>query len=132
MKTVLRMIDFTNLIMIDIDVWDRIEQKLANMLIALDTGASITTISDDILQKLGYDTSVGLVNSITTASGKNYVRTVTLDRIILGDIELTDIETYAHTFPQGSFLTGVLGLNVLRQFDLNLVFSKKRIEFTLI
>ena len=37
---------------------------------------------------------------------------------------------YAHSFPQESFATGVLGLNVLSLFDVNLLFSKQLIELT--
>ena len=51
---------------------------------------------------------------------------------MLDVIEINNVLVYAHTFPQESFASGVLGLNVLSKFDVNLLFSKKLIELTLI
>lgn len=65
---------------------------------------------------------------ITTASGIEYVDSVIIDKIKLGNYELENIEVYAHTFPQESFSLGVIGLNVLKEFDVNLIFSKRYIE----
>ena len=94
----------------------------------LDTGASVTTISTDMLHKLGYGISSGKEKRIITASSVEYVRPVMIDKISIGGIELENIEVYAHTFPESSFSLGVLGLNVLRHFDVSLFFSKKEIE----
>jgi len=44
--------------------------------------------------------------------------------IKLDTYEINDVLVYAHTFPQESFSTGVLGLNVLSLFYVNLLFSK--------
>jgi len=110
----LPMASLSNLIMINIEIWHKERQKFVNMLIACDTGASVTTISSDILQKLGYDSTRGDVKRITTASTVNYVKSVNIDQIRIGETEThicTDIESYAHTFPAESMITGVLGLN---------------------
>jgi hypothetical protein len=40
------------------------------------------------------------------------------------------VEVYGHMFPEESFSLGVLGLNVLKQFDIELLFSTKNITFT--
>jgi len=50
-----------------------------------------------------------------------------LEKIKLGNMELKNIPVYAHTFPQESFSTGVLGLNVLQDFDIQLLFSRQQI-----
>ena len=65
---------------------------------------------------------------ITTASGVEHVREVIIDKIRLGDFVLDDTTVYAHNFPEDAFTIGVIGLNVLSQFDINMLFSKKTIE----
>ena len=135
MKIILPMVSFSNLIMVDISVWHKEKQKLVNMLITCDTGASVTTISNDLLQRLGYETTAGITKRITTASTVNYVKSVMVDKFVIGKsekVQLSDIEVYAHTFPEESFSSGVLGLNFFSMFDsVNFVFNKKVIEFTM-
>lgn len=48
------------------------------MMVVFDTGASVTTISKDILYQLGYDVSECEKARITTASGVAYVDVVGL------------------------------------------------------
>ena len=100
------------------------------MMITLDTGASVTTISTDLLHNIGYNTTGGKELRIITASGVEYVKSVYLDKMKIGAFEIENVEVYSHTFPESSFSLGVLGLNVLRQFDTNLLFSKNEVEFT--
>ena len=116
------------MIMIDVHLWNINRQNYDQMLITIDTGASVTTVSSDILVKLGYDVALGENRRITTASGVEYVKSINISKLKIGNFELSDIEVYAHSFPQESFSLGVLGLNVLRNFDVNLLFSKGRIE----
>ena len=37
---------------------------------------------------------------------------------------------YAHSLQEEGFTTGIIGLNVLSMFDINLIFSKQIIELT--
>jgi predicted aspartyl protease len=130
MKIILPMSRFNNLIMVDVFIWNVKWQKYNQMLITLDTGASVTTISSDILHKLGYDVTSGNSRRITTASGIEYVRALNIEKLKIGSKEQMNVEIYAHSFPQESFSLGVLGLNVLQKFDVNLLFSRDRIELT--
>ena len=130
MKIELPMVSFSNLIMVNIWIWDKTEEKYVNMLITCDTGASITTISADLLHKIGYDTTTGITKRITTASSVEYVKSIQLEKMMIGDIEIFDIEVYAHSFPPESFSFGVLGLNVFTLFDVSFLFSKKIIGFS--
>jgi len=131
MKTVLDMSFSSELIMVNVGLWSRANNDYGHMLITVDTGASVTTISTDLLHNLGYAVSTGKQKRIITASSVEYVRSVIIDKLSIGGIELEDIEVYAHTFPESSFSMGVLGLNVLRNFDVNLLFSRNEIELTL-
>jgi len=96
--------------------------------LTFDTGATVTTISSEILSRLGYDIASGKVQKITTGSGVAHLREIIVDKLMLGKLELKDVKVYAHDFPDECFTTGVIGLNVLSQFDILLSFSKKIIS----
>ena len=128
MITVLDLNFLSGLVMVDISVWDKVIDGYSQMSITVDTGATVTTISTDILHRLGYDTISGKKKRIITASSVEYVSTVTISKMKLGEIELENIDVYAHTFPESSFSVGVLGLNVLKNFDVSFLFSKNEIE----
>ena len=118
----------SNLVMVDIKLWNKKKNAYSKLSITVDTGASVTTISSDILIRAGYDVSQGQTKKITTASGTEFVKEIIVDKIQLDNIVLNNVIVYAHTFPQESFSTGVLGLNVLAEFDVNFLFSKGIIE----
>ena len=131
-KVTLKMDLFTGLVMSYIKIWNKEIDSYSPVYIAIDTGASITTLSKDVLYLAGYDVTGGVSKRITTASGVEYVKEVVIDKLMLGRIVLYDVMVYAHTFPQESFSSGVLGINVLSLFDVNLLFSKQLIELTMI
>ncbi|MDR1705622.1 MAG: retroviral-like aspartic protease family protein [Clostridiales bacterium] len=82
----------------------------------LDTGASITTISRMILLRLGYSAG-GKITTITTGSGQETVAVYSIPKVKIGLTELTDVEVYAHDFPEESYVDGVLGMNILENFN---------------
>jgi len=125
-------IDLSTVLMTDIKLWNRTKNDYNSLYIAVDTGASITTISKEILYHAGYDISTGSVQKFTTASGIEYVRAVVVERVKLDSYVINNVLVYAHTFPQESFVAGVLGLNVLAKFDVNILFSKGLMELTVI
>ena len=109
--------------LIDIKLWSRVRNTYLTASLFLDTGAAVTTISKDILHILGYDTQSKEKRRITTASGIEYVDEVVLDKLIIAGHELIGVKVYAHTFPQESFSDGVVGINVLSNFDLFISFQ---------
>ena len=127
---ILKMDLFSGLAMSDIGLWNKKKNAYNKLSITIDTGASVTTISTDILFHAGYDLTKGAIRRITTASGIEYVKELVIDKIMLDTFELNNVLVYAHTFPQESFSSGVLGLNVLSKFDVNMLFSKRIIELT--
>lgn len=114
--------------MINVKLWSRYQNVYRSMFIAVDTGATVTTLSKDILHILGYDSDEKPKVRITTASGVEYVNAFKLDRMKLGKIEIPDVEVYGHTFPQESFSSGVVGINLLQRFDVHLLFSCGKME----
>jgi clan AA aspartic protease (TIGR02281 family) len=104
------------LMFVDIGLWSVIENKYRNMAILLDTGASVTTISDFILAGIG-SAETGKEIMVTTAGGSIKVCTKTIPKVMIGSEEINDVEVYAHNFPEACFSDGVLGMNVLEKFN---------------
>ena len=127
-KTTIKMDWFGGCLNLPIGVWSSAQGKYRWISLTFDTGASVTTISPEILNLLGYVPIENNKETLTTASGIEYVSRYLLQSIMIGEIELHDIEAYALKFPEESYSIGVVGLNVLRQFDINLMFSRSIIE----
>ena len=116
--------------MINVKIWSKARNTYGSAFLTLDTGAAITTISHDIIDTLGYGSQAKEKKRIITASGIEYVDEITLDRIMFAGNELVDVKTYVHTFPQESFSKGVIGINVLSNFDLSISFKRKILGLT--
>ena len=128
--TILDMHTVNNALFVYVDLWNRDTLRYNKGLLTFDTGATITTISREILFDLGYNVMDGKAQRIVTASGVEYVREVIVEKIRLGDCVIENATVYAHYFPDEGFSTGVIGLNILSMFDINMLFSKKIIELT--
>ena len=115
---------------VDVEFWCRESERFRNGTFIFDTGASVTTISNDVLIDLGYELSHGKPNKITTASGMEEVMEINVDKIRLDTCVLENISVYAHNFPVECFTAGVIGMNIISLFDVNLLFSKYCIELT--
>jgi len=125
METSVKMELFGNGLYIPVQLWSVSENKFKDISLTLDTGASVTTLTPEIFYVLGYEPSSMPKKKLTTASDVTLVSHYLLDTIKIGDIELKNIDAYALKFPEESFSMGVIGLNVLRQFDVELLFSQQ-------
>jgi predicted aspartyl protease len=98
--------------------------------VALDTGASLTIIPNDIMGQLGYDPANPAVDRqrIVTGSGIEYApRTVVRSASAIGQ-KVAHLEVLCHDLPPESGVDGLLGLNFLRQFKLTIRFRKGIID----
>ena len=100
-----------------------------NVTVALDTGATITIIPSQVVVALGYD----LLNpkkrvQLLTASGTAFARCITVRRLTAIGETIDNIDVLCHDLPGNSPIKGLLGLNFLRHFDLNISFSTGTIE----
>lgn len=66
---------------------------------------------------------------LTNSSGIAYLDIVTLKTVKINDIELKNVKVHAHTFPEESFSVGVIGMTIINQFDVEILFSKRLINF---
>jgi predicted aspartyl protease len=121
-----------SLFYIKVYFWNLQTLKYEYCWLALDTGASAICISKDIIETLGYNVSNSPSEKIMTASRFENINKIMIEKMKIGDFELENIEINVMDFPENNFLIGVIGLNVLTKFDINILFSKKTLEFTLI
>lgn len=100
-----------------------------NVVVALDTGASNTSIPTRIASDLGYDLSnPKQVVLLTTGSGIVPTKIITARKLTAIGETVENIDVLCHDLPFGSTIDGVLGLNFLSHFDLNISFSRGIIE----
>lgn len=103
--------------------------KFRNVIVALDTGSSNTSIPTRIASDLGYDLSnPKQVILLTTGSGIVPAKIITARKLTAIGESVENIDVVCHDLPFGSTIDGVLGLNFLSHFDLNLSFSTGTIE----
>ena len=114
----------------DVDFWDLKTKSYKKCSLVLDTGASVTTVSKNILRRLGYSISNTPVSKVTTGSKIEYLNKIYVKKMKLGEFELENTEVHAHDFPPDCYFYGLLGLNIFTKFDVNFLFSQNMIEFT--
>ena len=96
--------------------------------LALDTGATDTMVSADLLTEIGYDLSqVPHSVTITTGSGLIQVPEFPVARIEALGQERADFYLLAHNLPPNATVDGVLGLDFLRGHLLTIDFRLGRL-----
>jgi predicted aspartyl protease len=92
--------------------------------LALDLGASTTTIATAIVVGLDYDPAESTRRvRIIMASGLEYCSVVTVARIEAIGQSVDDIDVICHDLPEESHIGGLPGLNFLRHFELTSRYS---------
>ena len=82
---------------------------------ALDTGATRSLVSWNLVVTLGYEPAISPNQvEITTASGVEFVPRISLDRIEALEQERSDFPTLSHSLPANAGVDGLLGLDFLR------------------
>ncbi len=98
-----------------------------DILVALDTGASTTTIPTEVAVDLGYDLS-NPNEQMMTANGIVLANRIAVRKLTAIGETVENIDVVCHDLPEGSIIEGLLGLNFLRHFDVNISFSTGTIE----
>jgi len=93
--------------------------------LVLDTGATYTMISWEMADKLGLSPEKA-TETITffSASGEVKSPLVKIEKVELEGIVVRNLKAVIHTLPEGSKVDGLIGLNFLRNFEVNLDFKK--------
>lgn len=98
-----------------------------NMSLALDTGASRTMISWLIARRLGYSPELSPLierTKIFTGSGVEYVPKITMTEFRCLGKTVKHLPILVHDLPVEIRVDGLLGLDFLRRFRLNVDFKK--------
>ncbi len=114
-------------IFVDVTLQGRRATKAIKMI--LDTGATITTIPIESAIAIGCDPTKSKRRiEMITASGTEYAPIVTVPKIEFLGFALHNIDAICHNLPPQSPASGLLGLNVLKNFDIMLKFRSKILE----
>ena len=97
--------------------------------LALDTGASMTTIRPRIVRRIGHDPADSeRQRRVISFGGVETVAVVTLPRLEALGKGVNDLDIVCRDLPPQTRLDGVLGLNFLRYFDIRLNFPQSYLE----
>lgn len=99
--------------------------------LALDTGATSTMVSVELLSTIGYAPASAIDRvQVTTGSRIESVPRLTLTRLEVLGQERVDFPVLGHTLPPSASIDGLLGLDFLRGQVLNLDFVSGRITLS--
>jgi clan AA aspartic protease (TIGR02281 family) len=88
---------------------------------ALDTGARISVITPRIALDLGFDAeAVRSSVVITSATGQASAAQVSINSVAILGLEVRDVKALCYPLPSSLQLDGILGLNFLRHFDIEI------------
>lgn len=90
---------------------------------ALDTGATKTLVSADIIEALGYQASTENRVRLIMGGGPNYAAQVEVQKIVVAEQIVENLTVTCYNLPQECGLDGLLGLNFLRHFDTEINYS---------
>ncbi|HEY9687990.1 MAG TPA: retropepsin-like aspartic protease [Coleofasciculaceae cyanobacterium] len=86
----------------------------------IDTGATYTSISQELAEKLGIDLSHCETVRITTANGRIDVPKVMIETLNVNGLEAHNVEATVIPVRHGSSFSGLIGLSFIRQFVLTI------------
>jgi predicted aspartyl protease len=87
----------------------------------IDTGSAYTLISQEILESIGCSPALPKRNQrIITGSGYEIVPVVSVNQFnCLGRL-INNFEIFAHTLPFGAYVDGLLGMDFLNKFEIEI------------
>ena len=121
----------SNLILIPVKVMGIDGNSFRDIEVALDTGATTTSIPIYVVSALGYNVSnpEGIVE-VVTGSGVEEAPVIEIKGLTAIGQTIENIEVMCRDLPLEAPVEGVLGLNFLMNFDVHISFLKGTIELT--
>ena len=127
----IRLQPVSNFILIPIKVIGIDGNSFRDIEVALDTGATTTSIPIYVASALGYNISnPKRIEEIVTGSGIEKAQIIEIKELTAIGQTMENIEVMCHDLPPEAPVEGVLGLNFLMNFDVHISFSKGTIELT--
>lgn len=94
----------------------------------LDTGSAYTILSQEILEVIGCSPALEKkTQRIITGSGYEIVPVVSVNRFNCLGKSIADFNILAHTLPFGVYVDGLLGMDFLNAFDIEIRIKKSEI-----
>lgn len=94
----------------------RAEDALAEADLIVDTSARYVTLSKEVLLDVGYDPSTaGRYAHLIMARGVVDAPVLTLERVTVGDVSLTEVDAVCHGIPELPSVYGLLGMSFLHR-----------------
>jgi predicted aspartyl protease len=116
----------TDLILVAARVWGPHGDKRLSL--ALDTAATETHITPDILDDLGYSPrDGGRITTVRSAVGNERGYMTRVSRFFALGFSYTDFEIHVHDLPDGFGIDGLLGLSFLKKLNVEIRFGEGRI-----
>lgn len=127
----IRLQPVSNFILIPVKVMGIDGNNFRDIEVALDTGATTTSIPIYVISALGYNVSKPKnIVEVITGSGVEEAPVIEIKALTAIGQTIENIEVMCHDLPPEAPVEGVLGLNFLMNFDVHISFSKGTIEIT--
>ncbi len=95
---------------------------------ALDTGARITVITPRIAEELGLKPDeAGPAGKVTSATGAARAPLVRIESVSILGLEVRNVRAICHPLPPGLQLDGVLGINFLNRFNVEISYETETV-----
>ena len=121
----------SNLILIPVKVMGIDGNNFRDIEVALDTGATTTSIPIYVVSALGYNVSNPKnITEVITGSRVEEAPVIEIKGLTAIGQTIENIEVMCRDLPVEAPVEGVLGLNFLMNFDVHISFSKGTIELT--
>jgi len=115
------------LVMVDVTV--KVDGILKRFDFAVDTGATITLVSEDAMKKMGYTKADSIKTTQTiTASKAETVYEYNLDNIMAIGLIRHNLKVISRSLPVGLGIDGLLGLNFFKNKELTIDFKLSEIR----
>ena len=112
-----------------VEVTAKVDDKLKRFYFAVDTGATITLVSDDAMKRLGYTKTDSIKTTQTiTASKAETVCEYSLDNIKAIGLIRRNLKVISRSLPVGLGIDGLLGLNFVKNKELTIDFKLSEIR----
>ncbi|MCL2053051.1 MAG: retroviral-like aspartic protease family protein [Oscillospiraceae bacterium] len=117
-----------NVMYAQIPFWSISDNEYRGMFVMIDTGATTTAFSSDVLKDLGCY-SESKKGTARTAGGFVDTYEVIVPKIKVGNMELADVGVSSHELLNEFPFDGILGMNILMQFNFSIDFDENIVTF---
>jgi len=112
-----------------VEVTVKVDDILKRLDFAVDTGATITLVSEDAMKKMGYTKADSIKTTQTiTASKAETVYEYNLDNIMAIGLLRRNLKVISRSLPIGLGIDGSLGLNFFKNKELTIDFKLSEIR----